>query len=65
MLLCNVPPREACNPPAPKGRFVSELEKKNRAPTLSLLALNSLSQLVVNWSSVYFPARLNTNGAVT
>src|SRR6266481_879612 len=63
MLLCSVPPSDACKPPAPKGRLVSEFEKKNRAPSLSLLELNSLSQLVVNWSSVYFPALLNTNGA--
>src|SRR5258707_10956087 len=65
MLLCKVPPSEACNPPAPNGKLVSELEKKNRAPILSLLELNSLSQFVVNWSSVYFPALLKTYGAVT
>src|SRR5260370_22214445 len=65
ILLCKVPPSEACNPPAPKGKLVSELEKKNRAPILSLLELNSLSQFVVNWSSVYFPALLKTDGAVT
>src|SRR5260370_27992032 len=62
MLLCSVPPSEACKPPAPNGRLVSELEKKKRAPSLSLLALNSLSQLVVNWSSVYFPGLLTSSG---
>src|SRR6267378_1380164 len=63
MLLARVPPREACNPPAPKGKNDSALEKKNRAASLSLPPLNSLSQVVVNWSSVYFPGLLMTNGA--
>src|SRR5260370_21708038 len=64
MLLCSVPPSEACKPPATKGSDVYELEKKKRAPTLSLLPLNSLSQLVVNWSSVYFPGLLTRSGPV-
>jgi len=64
MLLCRVPPKDACNPPAPNGKLVSEFEKKNRAPILSLLELNSLSQFVVNWSSVYFPGLLTRSGPV-
>src|SRR5882672_8806492 len=63
MLLASVPPKEACKPPAPKGRNDSAFEKKNRAASLSLPPLNSLSQLVVNWSSVYFPGLLMTNCA--
>src|SRR3981189_3574690 len=63
MLLARVPPREACRPPAPKGKNDSAFEKKNRAASLSLPPLNSLSQLVVNWSSVYLPGLLMTNGA--
>src|SRR6266403_4046975 len=58
MLLERVPPREAWRPPAPKGRTDSELEKKNRAATLSWPPRNSRSQLVVNWSSLYFPGLL-------
>src|SRR3974390_666504 len=64
MLLASVPPSEACKPAAPKGRFVSELEKKNRALTLSLLLLNSRSQLVVNWSSLYLPGLLTSRSPV-
>src|SRR5450432_4338528 len=63
MLLLRVPPREACKPPAPKGRKESALEKKKRAETLSVPWRNSRSQLVVNWSSVYLPGRLMMNGA--
>src|SRR6266436_9449053 len=63
MLLANVPPREACKPPAPKGSKDSALEKKKRAETLSWPARNSRSQLVVNWSSVYLPGRLMMKGA--
>ena len=63
MLLAKVPPREACNPPAPKGRSDSALEKKKRAETLSVPLRNSRSQLVVNWSSVYLPGRLMIKGA--
>ena len=48
MLLANVPPREACKPPAPKGRRLEELEKKKLALSLSRLELNSLFQLIVN-----------------
>src|SRR6266851_1278611 len=64
MLLARVPPREACNPPAPKGRSDSALEKKNRTETLSRPAPNSRSQLEVNWSSVYLPGLVAMNGAV-
>src|SRR5882757_9059570 len=64
MLLANVPPSEACRPPAPKGRNDSAFEKKKRAASLSLPPLNSLSQLVVNWLSVYLPGLLMMNGAV-
>jgi len=39
-----------------KQRF--RMEKKKRAETLSWPARNSRSQLVVNWSSVYFPGLL-------
>src|SRR5450755_3150454 len=63
MLLAKVPPREACKPPAPNGKRDSALEKKKRAATLSVPPRNSRSQLVVNWSSVYLPARLTMNGA--
>src|SRR5205085_9377916 len=63
ILLARVPPSEACNPPAPKGRKDSPFEKKKRAASLSFPALNSLSQLVVNWSSVYLPGLLMTNCA--
>src|SRR5437763_3931978 len=63
MLLASVPPKEASKPPAPKGRKDSEAEKKKRADILSWPPRNSRSQLVVNWSSVYFPVLLTTNGA--
>src|SRR5207245_1360400 len=65
MLLANVPPREACKPPAPNGSNDSESEKKNRAAILSCAPWNSRSQLAVNWSSVYFPGLLTMKGAVT
>src|SRR6267378_2107396 len=58
ILLERVPPSEAWRPPAPKGSSDSELEKKKRAETLSWPPRNSRSQLVVNWSSVYFPGLL-------
>src|SRR6266404_483593 len=64
MLLANVPPNDACNPPAPNGRSDSALEKKKRAASLSLPLLNSLSQLVENWLSVYLPGLLIVRGAV-
>src|SRR5216684_7922467 len=64
MLLARVPPKEACKPPAPKGRNDSASEKKNRRETLSRPAPNSRSQLEVNWSSVYFPGLVAINGAV-
>src|SRR3954469_23511869 len=64
MLLASVPPREACSPPAPNGRSDSLFEKKKRAATLSFPPLNSLSQAVVNWSSVNLPGLLIMNGAV-
>src|SRR5215472_11411745 len=64
MLVASVPPNEACKPPAPKGKKVSELEKKKRALILSRLSLNSRSQFVVNWSSVYFPGLLTAKRAV-
>src|SRR5438445_13480715 len=35
MLLANVPPSEACKPPAPNGSHESESEKQNRAAILS------------------------------
>src|SRR5215467_4974747 len=31
-----LPPNDACKPPAPKGTWLSEFEKKKRAETLSL-----------------------------
>src|SRR5215467_2255532 len=65
MLLANVPPNEACKPPAPNGRNDSASEKKKRAATLSRPPANSRSQLVVNWSSVYLPGLVTMNGAVT
>src|SRR6516164_7489572 len=61
MLLARVPPREACKPPAPKGRKVSELEKKKRALTLSRPLRKSRSQFVVNWSSLYLPGLLTSS----
>src|SRR5215813_12721338 len=64
ILLASVPPSEACSPPAPNGRIDSAFEKKNRAASLSFPALNSLSQEVVNWSSVYLPGLLMMKGAV-
>src|ERR1700686_5277610 len=63
-LLARVLPRDSCRSPPPKGRKLSESEKKNRAEILSWPLRNSRSQLVVNWSSVYLPGRLIINGAV-
>src|SRR5713226_51677 len=48
MLLASVLPRDSCKSPAPKGRKLSESEKKKRAEILSLLLLKSRSQFVVN-----------------
>src|SRR5437868_3143844 len=56
-----LPPNEACRPPAPKGTFCSELEKKNRAEILSCELRNSRSQFAVNWSSVNLPGLLIAN----
>src|SRR5258708_38463483 len=64
MLLASVPPREAWRPPAPKGSRDSLLEKKKRADILSLPPWNSLSQVVVNWSSVNLPGLLIMKWAV-
>src|SRR2546425_1919986 len=61
-LLVSVLPSDSCKSPPPKGRKLSESEKKNRADSLSVPPRNSRSQLLVNWSSVYFPGRLITNG---
>src|SRR5271155_328647 len=47
-LLARVLPSDSCRSPAPKGRKLSELEKKNRTETLSWPPRNSRSQLVVN-----------------
>src|SRR5271155_4751466 len=63
-LLANVLPRDSCRSPPPKGRKLSESEKKNRAEILSCPPRNSRSQLLVNWSSVYFPVRLMANAPV-
>src|SRR6202043_2832252 len=63
-LLASVLPRDSCRSPPPKGRKLSESEKKNRTDTLSWPLRNSRSQLVVNWSSVYFPGRLMANAPV-
>src|SRR5580692_8997426 len=63
-LLASVLPRDSCKSPPPKGRKLSESEKKNRAESLSWPLRNSRSQLVVNWSSVYFPGRLIANAPV-
>src|SRR5579862_5273950 len=41
-------PREACNPPPPKGKSDLKLVKKKRAEILSLKSRKSLSQLAVN-----------------
>src|ERR1700674_5914409 len=48
MLLASVLPSDSCKSPAPKGRKLSESEKKKRAETLSLLLWHSRSQFVVN-----------------
>src|SRR6266852_105482 len=48
MLLASVLPKDSCRSPAPKGRKLSESEKKKRAEILSLLLLKSRSQFVVN-----------------
>src|SRR5256885_7324547 len=58
MLLPSVLPSDSCKSPPPKGRKLSESEKKNRAESLSAPPRNSRSQLEVNWSSVNFPVRL-------
>src|SRR5580704_18271434 len=63
-LLARVLPRDSCKSPPPKGRKLSESEKKNRAESLSWPLRNSRSQVVVNWSSVYFPGRLMANAPV-
>src|SRR5271154_149464 len=63
-LLASVLPKDSCRSPPPKGRKLSESEKKNRAESLSWPLRNSRSQLVVNWLSVYFPARLMANAPV-
>src|SRR5580692_12977656 len=63
-LLASVLPRDSCRSPPPKGRKLSESEKKKRAESLSWPLRNSRSQLVVNWSSVYFPGRLMANAPV-
>src|ERR1700688_703709 len=63
-LLASVLPRDSCKSPPPKGRTLSESEKKNRAEILSWPLRNSRSQLVVNWSSVYFPGWLTANAPV-
>src|SRR6476646_10062844 len=63
-LLASVLPSDSCRSPPPKGRKLSESEKKNLAEILSCPLRNSRSQLVVNWSSVYFPGRLMANAPV-
>src|ERR1700722_10955352 len=63
-LLASVLPRDSCRSPPPKGRKLSESEKKNRAEILSWPLRNSRSQLLVNWLSVYFPGRLMANAPV-
>src|SRR5579863_3131457 len=63
-LLASVLPNDSCKSPPPKGRKLSESEKKKRAEILSCPLRNSRSQLVVNWSSVYFPGRLMANAPV-
>src|SRR5215470_9329189 len=47
MLLASVLPRDSWRSPAPKGRVLSESEKKNRAERLSVPPRNDLSQLDV------------------
>src|SRR5580698_7029995 len=63
-LLASVLPRDSCRSPPPKGRKLSESEKKKRAESLSWPLRNSRTQLVVNWSSVYFPGRLMAKAPV-
>src|SRR6266568_3143967 len=47
-LLASVLPSDSCRSPPPKGKKLSESEKKNRAEALSWPPRNSQSQFVVN-----------------